>query len=333
MKVSIIISVYNGMKFLKDIEDYLGEQSFKDYEAVFVVDKRSNDGSLERIADYCDSNDKARFTIQNEPTKLGGAKNIGIKESKGDYLWFLDIDDVPSKDFLSTMMKSIEDTGSDMAICNFQYIIDRSWSAPEDRDVRTMSGKSALHARSLNIIPVTSWSMLYSRELIMNNGIQFEEKMAEDVAFTYLSLNVCDKVCYVTTPIYGYYQNMDSLCKNNQDERGLSEFESYLHISDAFPKSDWYLQNRFCLIGMRSLAHMTSKGFVSMMKDERLKSFAKRCLTTSGKIEYRLMRIFPRTYHFGVNWYIKHIYCRVGKIYTDKRKMRTLNKIIAKERK
>ena len=333
MKVSIVICVYNGNAFLKDLENYLEKQSFDDYEILFVVDARCNDGSLEEITRYCETNDRARFIIQEERTKLGGAKNIGIEESRGQYLWFLDIDDIPSFDFLKIMVDAKESTGSDMAICNFQFTDDKTWAAPMNNELMIMSGRSALHARSLNLIPVTSWSMLYDKELIIKNGIRFEEKLAEDVAFTYLSLNVCEKVCYVPTPIYGYYQNPNSLCKTNKDERGKSEFDSYLHISNNFPKDDWYLQNRFCLVGMRSLTHMTSKGFVSMMGNERLRTFATTCLTTMGVIEYRLMRIFPRTYHAGVNWYIKHFYCRVGRIYTDKGKMKTLNKIIANEKK
>ena len=333
LKVSIIISVYNGNEFLKDIEQYLEKQSFDDYEVLFVVDSRCNDGSLEEITKYCAVNEKARFTIQKERTKLGGAKNIGIEESRGKYLWFLDIDDIPSYDFLKIMVEAKESMQSDIAICNFQFTDDKSWTAPVNNELMIMSGRSALHARSLNLIPVTSWSMLYDKDLIVKNGIRFEEMLAEDVAFTYLSLNVCEKVCYVPAPIYGYYQNPNSLCKTNKDERGKSEFDSYLHLSKKFPKDDRYLQNRFCLVGMRSLAHMTVKGFVSMMGDERLKTFAKTYLTTMGIIEYRLMRIFPRIYHTGVNWYIKHFYCRVGRVYTDKGKMKTLKKIVANEKK
>ena len=332
MKVSIIISVYNGNDFLKGIEGYLERQSFDDYEAIFVVDSRSNDGSLEEIARYCEGNPKARFIEQKEPTRLGGAKNLGMDAAEGDYLWFLDIDDIPSDDFLKTMVSAIEDTGSDMAVCNFQFTNNKEWKPPEENKVMVMSGKAALHARSLNLIPVTSWSMLYNRKIVQKEGIRFQEMLAEDVAFTYLTLNSSEKVCYVATPIYGYYQNMGSLCKTNGDERGRCELKSYLYISERFPESDSYLQNRFCLIGMRSLVHMTSKGFVSMVKDKDLESFAKKYLTTMGMIEYRLMRIFPRTYHAGVNWYIKHFYCRMGRIYTDNGKMKTLSKIVEKDR-
>ena len=142
MKVSVIICVYNGNDFLKGIEGYLGRQSFDDYEVIFVVDSRSTDGSLEEIERYCESNDKARFIIQNELTKLGGAKNLGLNAARGDYLWFLDIDDVPSDDFLKIMVDSVENTGSDMAVCNFQFTDDRGWKAPEGNDVKVMSGKA-----------------------------------------------------------------------------------------------------------------------------------------------------------------------------------------------
>ena len=331
MKVSIIISVYNGNEFLKSIEEYLQKQSFDDYEAIFVVDSRSNDGSLEGISSLCDRNTKCRYVVQNEPTKLGGAKNIGIREAQGDFLWFLDIDDVPSSDFLKIMLEAKEATDSDMSVCNFQFTDDKKWVAPPPEEILSMSGKAALHARSLNLIPVTSWSMLYNRKMVIDNDIRFEEMMAEDIAFSYLTLNMCHKVCYVTAPIYGYYQNANSFCKNNGDERGKSELESYMYLSEKFPKEDEYLQNRFCLIGMRSLVHMTPSGFSRMVKDDNLKKYVNDHLTSLGMFEYKMMRIFPHIYHFGVNWYIKHFYCRMGRVYTDKGKMKTLKKIVEKD--
>lgn len=326
--VSIILCVYNGRSYLENIVGYVEGQTFDDYEIVFVVDSRSDDGSQEFIADYCRDHGKATYVEQKERTKLGGAKNLGLDAARGRYLWFLDIDDKPSDDFLRRMIDAKESTGSDVALCNFQYTDDRMWKDPEGGEVLVMSGKKALHARSLNIIPVTSWAMLYDREHIMRNGLRFREMMAEDVAFTYLALNGSEKVCYITTPLYGYYQNEGSYCKKNKDERGRSELETYMYLSDIFPKENRYLQNRFCLIAMRSLTHMTSKGFREVARSDVLRDYAKANLTFMGKAEYHFIRLFPRTYHRGVTWYINNFYCRTGKIYTDKGKMRTIRNIV-----
>ena len=103
-KVSIISCVYNGYDFLNDFEQYVERQSFDDFELIFVVDQRSNDGSIEEIERYCGTNPKARFLVQTGDGKLGGSKNMGLAEAKGDYLWFVDVDDVPSDNFLERMV-------------------------------------------------------------------------------------------------------------------------------------------------------------------------------------------------------------------------------------
>ena len=266
--------------------------------------------------------------IQERRSRLGGAKNLGIENAKGKYLWFPDVDDIPSETFLKRMIDAKESTKSDLAMCNFQYTNDRRWKCPGTGEVLVMSGKTALHARSLNIIPVTSWAMLYDRQHILRNKIRFAEAMAEDIAFTYLVLDNADKVCYITVPLYGYYQNDESFCKRNKDERGMKELESYMYLSRMLPQDNLYLQNRLCLIGMRSMVHMSKKGFYRETRKDRLKIYVNRHLDLMGRMEYHFIKLFPRTYYTGVNWYINHFYCRTGKIYTDKGKMKTLNNIV-----
>ena len=153
-RVSIIVCVYNGNGFLRDIERFVERQTFDDYELLFVVDMRSTDGSIDEVMRYCDENPKARFIEDRKLAKLGGAKNLGMDSAKGRYLWFLDVDDIPSEDFLKRMVEAKESTGSDVAACNFQYTDDRSWKAPEGGEVLTMTGNIALHMRSLNLIPI-----------------------------------------------------------------------------------------------------------------------------------------------------------------------------------
>ena len=326
--VSIILCVYNGRRFLDDMIRHIEAQTFTDFEIIFVVDKRSDDGSREYIEKYCSKERGASMVIQERRSRLGGAKNLGIENAKGKYLWFPDVDDIPSETFLKRMIEAKESTKSDIAICNFQYTDDRRWKGPGAGDVLVMSGKTALHARSLNIIPVTSWAMLYDRQHILNNGLRFTEAMAEDIAFTYLALDSAEKVCYITIPLYGYYQNEESFCKRNKDERGKKELESYMFLSKRFPQENRYLQNRLCLIGMRSMVHMSKRGFYRETRKEGLKMYVDRSLEFMGKLEYRFIKLFPGLYHTGVNWYINHFYCRTGKIYTDKGKMKTLRIIV-----
>jgi glycosyltransferase involved in cell wall biosynthesis len=105
---------------------------------------------------------------------LGGAKNIGLENSHGRYVWFLDVDDNPSDDFLSVMVDSLESSESQVAVCNFIYSKEEKGPDGERKgsDI-VLTGRQAMHARSLNLIPVASWSMLYDLRTVMDNGIRF----------------------------------------------------------------------------------------------------------------------------------------------------------------
>ena len=94
--VSIILCVYNGRRFLDDMIRHIEAQTFTDFEIIFVVDKRSDDGSREYIEKYCSKERGASMVIQERRSRLGGAKNLGIENAKGKYLWFPDVDDIPS---------------------------------------------------------------------------------------------------------------------------------------------------------------------------------------------------------------------------------------------
>jgi len=172
--VSIVLCINNGHAHFRGITGYLERQPFKDYELLFVVTDTSDDGSKEDAANYCFEHPEASYIIQYDRSYLGGAKNIGLENSHGRYVWFLDVDDNPSDDFLSVMVDSLESSESQVAVCNFIYSKEEKGPDGERKgsDI-VLTGRQAMHARSLNLIPVASWSMLYDLRTVMDNGIRF----------------------------------------------------------------------------------------------------------------------------------------------------------------
>ena len=86
MKFSIIIPNYNKEKYIKECLDSIFNQTYKNYEVLFI-DDHSSDNSLEMVKDY----DVKLF--HTDRLNAGGARNLGIKNSTGDYIIFLDSDD------------------------------------------------------------------------------------------------------------------------------------------------------------------------------------------------------------------------------------------------
>lgn len=89
-KVSIIIPAYNALPYLPQTVESALEQTFEDFELLIV-----NDGSTDGFRDWATClNDKRIRIIHQDNQGLGAARNTGIKQAKGQYLAFLDADDL-----------------------------------------------------------------------------------------------------------------------------------------------------------------------------------------------------------------------------------------------
>lgn len=91
LRVSIIMNVRNGASFLRQALDSVMAQAFEDWELI-VWDDRSTDDSSRIIAEYHDQ--RIRYFLSPEETPLGEARNSAIRQAKGEWLAFLDQDDV-----------------------------------------------------------------------------------------------------------------------------------------------------------------------------------------------------------------------------------------------
>ncbi len=111
-KVSILMNGYNSEKYLKEAIDSIYNQTFKNWEIIFI-DNCSTDTTKEIVLSY-DKRIKYFKTYKNIP--LGEARNFGLKECKGEYLAFLDTDDIWLKDKLKKQI-TLLDSNQDLQMC------------------------------------------------------------------------------------------------------------------------------------------------------------------------------------------------------------------------
>ena len=100
--ISVVIPLYNKESSIKDTLHSVLSQNFNDFEVVIVNDG-STDNSVSRVEEYT----KKYFNIRLINRLNGGlsaARNTGLKEAKGEYVWFIDSDDWIEKNCLSILM-------------------------------------------------------------------------------------------------------------------------------------------------------------------------------------------------------------------------------------
>ncbi|EMS70381.1 glycosyltransferase family 2 protein [Ruminiclostridium cellobioparum] len=208
-KVSVIVPVYNAAKYLDEMVNSLLAQTLKEIEFIFVNDC-STDNSLEILYEF-EKKDTDRIIIINldENQGPGGARNVGLQYSSGEYIAFADSDDyVNSKMYECMYEKAIED---DFDLVECGYFTERRNKEMMLWD-KSMEGEVSFDNRvrmfmSCGFI-VTK---LYKRSIIIDSQIQFIHKIQfEDVDF--LSRVYCkvQKVGIVDRPFYYYRDNPES---------------------------------------------------------------------------------------------------------------------------
>ena len=119
-KISVIIPVYNGEKYLSECLDSLVNQTFKDIEIICVNDC-SKDSSLEILNSYAQKDN--RIKIINQETNQGQSigRNIGIQASQGEYIMFIDQDDWYELNTCEEVYNQIKANDNDLLLFNIKY--------------------------------------------------------------------------------------------------------------------------------------------------------------------------------------------------------------------
>ena len=115
IKVSVIIPTYNREKYVKKCLDSIINQTLQEIE-IIVVDDGSTDNTKKVIDTY---KDKRVKYIKKENTGIGDTRNRGIKEAKGEYISFVDIDDYIDKTMLEKCYNKAKHDDLDIVICDY----------------------------------------------------------------------------------------------------------------------------------------------------------------------------------------------------------------------
>ena len=124
MKNSILISIvmpnYNGRRFVEQAIDSVLNQTYQNFELI-VVDDCSNDDSLSLIEHKAQSDNRIRVIALEHNAGVANARNVGIKEAKGEYIALLDNDDLWTEDKLERQL-ALAQKGADIVYCSYDFI-------------------------------------------------------------------------------------------------------------------------------------------------------------------------------------------------------------------
>ena len=114
--ISVIVPVYQAEKFIKKCVESVVKQTFSDWE-LLLIDDGCTDASPAILDECAAADSRIRVFHKKKNAGVSEARNLGLREAKGDYIAFLDVDDRFEFRALETMWCLKEQTGADSVAC------------------------------------------------------------------------------------------------------------------------------------------------------------------------------------------------------------------------
>lgn len=249
--VSIIIPVYNKSKYLSTLFEHLKNQVFQEFECI-LVDDGSTDGSGE-IIDFLTQNDGRFKVFHIENQGVSNARNIGLDQSSGKYITFVDADDTIDKNYLSNLYEKIVSTGADIVISGYNKIWEQSKKkievTPKKKglfEFQDVLSDFALLQKQTGIYG-WCWAKIFKREL--REGLYFNKqlKLAEDFEFYLRLYKKCRTIYFDDKCYYNYLQGAEN--SSVQADDYLIDYLSQLQINITYKnflisQAAYYGENR-----------------------------------------------------------------------------------------
>lgn len=221
--ISVIIPVYMTETYLKPCIESVLSQTYQNIEIILI-----DDGSLDECPLICDAyaeRDIRIHVIHKENGGLSSARNAGLDIAQGEYIAFLDSDDLWHPLFLQRMYMSIEDNNADVAVCQFS-LFDWEISEATEKNVppRLLDQLQAYECLfdSRNINMVVAWNKLYHRTVL--DGIRYPEgQLHEDEAVIHRIIGRVNRVVWLTEELYYYRRTPGSITTARFNIRRLDE--------------------------------------------------------------------------------------------------------------
>ena len=208
--ITVIIPVYKVEPWLDACVESVLAQTYQSLEILLV-----DDGSPDRSGAMCDrwaAKDSRIRVIHKENGGLSSARNSGLDVATGEFITFLDSDDVLDPRICEHMMDCIQKSGANLSICDAAHIFPNTPPVYQlSEDMQVMSREDAIRQMwyQHSFLP-SAWAKLYHRDLFQN--IRFTEGILyEDIDVMHLLFWEAQTVVYTPSALYGYNHREDSI--------------------------------------------------------------------------------------------------------------------------
>lgn len=224
--VSVILPVFNAERFLPQCLDSILRQTYQEWELI-AVDDGSKDRSLEILKSYEKRDDRIHIiSKKNEGVSI--ARNVALSQVRGEYIYFVDSDDIVIQDALSILIRTLESNNATFVKSDFLPINEHGKQLFINKKQgirRRYEGKiidSEMFYSKILMDEFFLWTCLFRRDIIEKNKIRFIPhcRLMEDAAFIVEYLLHSSRNVYKDACVYGYRKYEGTASEVNKDYSG-----------------------------------------------------------------------------------------------------------------
>ncbi len=290
MKFSVIVPAYNGEKYIEETLDCLLSQTEQDIE-VIVVNDGSTDSTGDIITRYAEKDSRV-VPVHQANAGVSAARNNGIECARGEYIIFIDSDDLLSNDAFERLYAALASTGADLAIFRVQSFGDgvNQYNPIVDELIKE-TDINCYDKRLLRNFLVSN--KVYRAELLKSSGVRFPSmRYSEDGAFFMQFVHtVKPEITGVADALFMYRRHSASVT-HKVNSSLVSEFSKSMDFvyavaersfEDAPDKKDEYLQE----ILFKDYLALMNEFYRMLWKaedDEAIELIGKRCNSLTARM-------------------------------------------------
>ena len=233
-KISIIIPVYNVEDYIDKCLNSVINQTLKDIE-IIVIDDETPDNSMDIVKRY--AKEDSRIKILKEKNKgQAGARNYGIKESKGEYLMFVDSDDYIADDMCEKLYDKAISENADIVYSNFLEVDDEGNPTLESENIIRNDAK-----KNYVVTQFGPCCKIIKTSVIKDNNLYFPENIRayEDIAVVSSWMLHANNVTFIDKSFYYYLIRSGSTMHQTSYNKKLEDIFPALDMFwDSFKNKD-----------------------------------------------------------------------------------------------
>ncbi len=229
--ISVVIPAYNTGALIESTLRSILNQDRDDYE-IIVVDDASTDATYAVAERTLRHVERPWQLLRHERNGgVSASRNTGMSRASGEYLYFMDADDLADSNLLSVLFRAISESVADIVFCGFRG------EKPSGEEVRIpvridptkrYKGSDWVLLRLSKKISPTVWSMMFRRCFLDNIGLLFSEgcSAGEDTEFVTKALSMTGKVVFVAECpyFYRYHEGMGSIKDADNAEKKMRRY-------------------------------------------------------------------------------------------------------------